>query len=64
MEMPSVMQHHGCWSSSWVARHVCGRMQGAWSVSLNDNKASSPAAGQEEEDVFLPKSAQTHTLQT
>lgn len=28
MEMPSVTRHHRCWSSFWVARHVCGLMRG------------------------------------
>ena len=52
MEMPAVMQHHGRWSSFWVAPPRLRSDTGVWSVRLNDNKSSSPAAGQEEEEVF------------
>lgn len=55
------------YAASWVLEFLLGgppRLRwdaGVWSVSLNDNKPSSPAAGQEEEEVFLPKCVPTHT---
>lgn len=59
-----------CYAASWVLEFLLGgppRLRsdaGVWSVSLNDNSPSSPAAGQEEEEVFLPESVETDTLQT
>lgn len=59
-----------CYTAPWVLEFFLGgptRLRsdaGVWSVSLNDSKPSSPATGQEEEDVFLPKSVQADTLQT
>lgn len=48
-----------CYSASSVLEFLLGGPPrlwsdaGAWSVSLNDNKPSSPAAGQEEEEGFM-----------
>ncbi|KAK1885205.1 Transferrin receptor protein 1 [Dissostichus eleginoides] len=62
LKMISEVANNGvavCYATSWVLELLLGgppRLRwdaGVWSVSLNDNKASYPAAGQEEEDVFL-----------
>lgn len=56
-----------CYAASCVPEFLLGgppRLRSdaeAWSVSLNDNKASSPAAGQEEEDVFFCQNQSRHT---
>ncbi len=59
----SVMQHHGCWSSFWVAFHVCGRMrrrgQSGWMTTTHPF----PLVNKKRK-FFLPKAAQTDALQT